>query len=447
MLCAPHGCGAAKPIFALTWAALSQQIRHVDELLRDLAQALAAVHGHASQRLKRFVLVHAASLHQDPLGALDLLPFRKLEIGLGQLRAQPLILVESRHCDFDDGLDARCIQPVDNIGGNARAHRVSNGIGRVVAREHHDWARLVAADHHYVLQYVAAGRIGIDDDDVGTDLLHRAQQLDRAGERRGNLVAGAFQPIAQHHGALGRFVHYQHAHPGPFDEALLPTSQGPCQRAGRGATIDGTLVRRCPDKGARTCREGNKINLLPLRRRLRRGDPERRRAHHWGARRFQSPRQFRAPAHQRAALPPACRCSAPCRHVFSYTAGFRHVAGAGREMKFPIAKNSLFAILLRSPWWISILIAAGIVAAARLALPELYAFAFFAALPFIVIGCVAGWRQLRAPSAARVAGTLEAVRAMSWGDFSSALTDALRDDGYAVTRLTGAAADFELAKG
>jgi restriction system protein len=115
-------------------------------------------------------------------------------------------------------------------------------------------------------------------------------------------------------------------------------------------------------------------------------------------------------------------------------------------MKFPIAKNSLFAILLRSPWWISILIAAGIVAAARLALPELYAFAFFAALPFIVIGCVAGWRQLRAPSVARVTGTLEAVRAMSWGDFSGALTDALRDDGYAVSRLTGAAADFELAK-
>src|SRR5258708_8259396 len=62
------------------------------------------------------------------------------------------------------------------------------------------------------------------------------------------------------------------------------------------------------------------------------------------------------------------------------------------------------------------------------------------------MGGVAGWRQLRAPSAARVAGTLEAVRAMSWEDFSSALTNALRDDGYAVSRFIGAAADFELAK-
>ena len=113
-------------------------------------------------------------------------------------------------------------------------------------------------------------------------------------------------------------------------------------------------------------------------------------------------------------------------------------------MKFPMARNSLFAILLRSPWWMSIVIAAGIVAAARLVVPEVYA--FFAALPFIVIGGVAGWRQFRAPSAARVADTLEAVRAMSWGEFSGALADAFRDDGYSVSRSDGAAADFELAK-
>src|SRR5258708_36541577 len=96
-------------------------------------------------------------------------------------------------------------------------------------------------------------------------------------------------------------------------------------------------------------------------------------------------------------------------------------------MKFLIAKNSLFAILLRSPWWISIVIAAGIIAAARLVVPEIYA--FFGALPFIVIGGVAGWRQVRAPSAARVSETLEAGRAMSWGEFFGALLDGLRDGG------------------
>jgi restriction system protein len=113
-------------------------------------------------------------------------------------------------------------------------------------------------------------------------------------------------------------------------------------------------------------------------------------------------------------------------------------------MKFRMAENSLFAVLLRSQWWISMLIAAGVAAAARLVVPDVYA--FFTALPFIVIGCVAGWRQLRAPSAARIAYTLEALGDMSWGDFSRALEDAFRRDGCAVTQLTGTAADLELVK-
>ena len=116
-------------------------------------------------------------------------------------------------------------------------------------------------------------------------------------------------------------------------------------------------------------------------------------------------------------------------------------------MKFQIVKDSLFAILLRSPWWISIAIAAGIVAVVNFVLPAVPAgYAVFAALPFLVIGAVAGWRQLRQPSAARVGNTVEALRAMSWGDFSNALEDAFRRDGYTVSRLAGAGADFELTK-
>jgi len=116
-------------------------------------------------------------------------------------------------------------------------------------------------------------------------------------------------------------------------------------------------------------------------------------------------------------------------------------------MKFQIAKDSLFAILLRSPWWISIAIAAGIVAVVNFVLPTVpVGYAVFAALPFLVIGAVAGWRQLRQPSAARVGNTVEALRAMSWGDFSNALEDAFRRDGYTVSRLAGVGADFELTK-
>ena len=113
-------------------------------------------------------------------------------------------------------------------------------------------------------------------------------------------------------------------------------------------------------------------------------------------------------------------------------------------MKFEMAKNSLFAILLRSPWWISLLVAAGIFVAVRLVLPEIYA--FFVPLPFMVIAAYAGWQQLRAPSAARIAATLDAIRAMSWDDFSGAIEAAFRREGYAVGRFGGAQADFELTR-
>jgi len=116
-------------------------------------------------------------------------------------------------------------------------------------------------------------------------------------------------------------------------------------------------------------------------------------------------------------------------------------------VRFELAKNSLFAILLRSQWWISFALAAGVVALAKTIMPSMpLGYAVAAGLPFLVIGAIAAWRQLRAPGAGRVARTLEAVRAMSWPDFSSAMEDAFRKDGYSVSRIDGAAADFEMTK-
>jgi restriction system protein len=110
-------------------------------------------------------------------------------------------------------------------------------------------------------------------------------------------------------------------------------------------------------------------------------------------------------------------------------------------------KNSLFAILLRSPWWISIAVAGGVFALARMALPEAYAlYGIFAALPFLVIGVYAAWQQLRAPGAERIAATLESLRAMSWDEFSPALEDAFRRGGHAVSRLNISGADLELTR-
>ncbi len=108
-------------------------------------------------------------------------------------------------------------------------------------------------------------------------------------------------------------------------------------------------------------------------------------------------------------------------------------------------ENSLFAMLLRSPWWASAALAIAIVVGVRFLVPV--EFAVFAALPFAVIAGYVGWHQLRAPSAARVAARLEKLRAMPWEEFARAIKEAYRREGYTVKAHDGRQADFELVKG
>jgi len=117
-------------------------------------------------------------------------------------------------------------------------------------------------------------------------------------------------------------------------------------------------------------------------------------------------------------------------------------------MKFQPAQNSLFAILLRSRWWISFVVAGAFVVGARALLPpEWFVVGAVGALPFAVIGCIAAWRQWRAPDPRRVAEALQALRAMPWSAFSGAIEEAFRRNGYAVAAAGEAAADYELNRG
>lgn len=116
-------------------------------------------------------------------------------------------------------------------------------------------------------------------------------------------------------------------------------------------------------------------------------------------------------------------------------------------MKLKMAKNSLFAILLRSPWWVSLLIVAVISLLSGALLPAAYVpFGVMGAFPFLGIGIVAAWRQMRAPNPALVAEALARAGTLSWRDFSSLLEAAYIKQGYTVTRLNSAAADFSLSK-
>jgi restriction system protein len=112
-------------------------------------------------------------------------------------------------------------------------------------------------------------------------------------------------------------------------------------------------------------------------------------------------------------------------------------------MKLELHENSLFAILLRSPWWVSGLAAIGLAALLRVFLP--LEFALFGALPFVVIATVAGWRQLRRPGPKRIAATLERARALSAEAFCAALEEGFRRQGYGTRRGEGAA-DLVLTK-
>jgi restriction system protein len=114
-------------------------------------------------------------------------------------------------------------------------------------------------------------------------------------------------------------------------------------------------------------------------------------------------------------------------------------------MQFKMRKNSIFARLLRSPWWISMLIGGTI----SLAVPVLFAseyahFGVFIALPFFGIGLVRAYRQMQQPSHRDITMTEESIRGMSPREFSGILTSAYTEGGYIVTPSEDNGADLKL---
>ena len=114
-------------------------------------------------------------------------------------------------------------------------------------------------------------------------------------------------------------------------------------------------------------------------------------------------------------------------------------------MQFKMNERSLFALLLRSPWWVSLLVAAALVLASRLLLPsDYFIYGASGALPFLGLAAIALYKQLNRPGAARVEAVLTAVQTMAWREFSALIEAAFTRDGFGVTRLDLPAADFEL---
>jgi restriction system protein len=116
-------------------------------------------------------------------------------------------------------------------------------------------------------------------------------------------------------------------------------------------------------------------------------------------------------------------------------------------LKIRMAKNSLFAVLLRSRWWISAGLAVALTALAMALLPPDYrVVGALSALPFYVIAALAARRQWALPSDEQVAQTAKDLSAMAWPAFSQQLEDSFRRDGWTVQRGQAEPVDFELER-
>jgi restriction system protein len=115
-------------------------------------------------------------------------------------------------------------------------------------------------------------------------------------------------------------------------------------------------------------------------------------------------------------------------------------------LKLRMADRSIFAVLLRKPWWVSAAIALVWALVAMALLPSNWrVFGAMTAFPFVVIAAMAAWAQRHLPSANRVAQVDAAVRALAWPAFADVLEQTFQRDGHTVRRLQGAA-DFELTR-
>ncbi len=117
-------------------------------------------------------------------------------------------------------------------------------------------------------------------------------------------------------------------------------------------------------------------------------------------------------------------------------------------MKFKISEKSLFAVLLRSPWWYSLALGVAVIAASRALLSnELWIFGAMGGVPFLVITGIAVYRQRNRMSQAAIATTLESMGQQGWKDFSAQLETQLGRHGYHIdSRSAGSGADYVVSR-
>lgn len=108
-----------------------------------------------------------------------------------------------------------------------------------------------------------------------------------------------------------------------------------------------------------------------------------------------------------------------------------------------MAQQNLFQLLQRQPWWITLLVAAGLFWCTYLFFPPI---APFVSAPFVLLALYIAIVQWRKGSPSDVQVHLEALRGMSWEEFSALVVDAYRERGFTVLPSEGRGYDFKLTK-
>ena len=108
-----------------------------------------------------------------------------------------------------------------------------------------------------------------------------------------------------------------------------------------------------------------------------------------------------------------------------------------------MAKDTLFHLLSRQPWWITVLVALAVFWIAYAIFPPI---APFAPVPFVLLAIYIAFVQWRRGAPQDVAQRLSELRAMPWDTFSAALTRAYAKQGYTVLPPEGRGYDFKLVK-
>jgi restriction system protein len=117
-------------------------------------------------------------------------------------------------------------------------------------------------------------------------------------------------------------------------------------------------------------------------------------------------------------------------------------------MALKISDQSLFAYLLRSPWWYSALIGLTVVVLCLTLLSGQYAVLFTAlSLPFFGISAYAAYKQTQRPNQQKILEIAEQARRMSASEIAEKIAEPYTERRFDAEAFPGKAADLILIRG